>query len=353
MKIAFIIPKVVNKGPIIVVRDIINSIYKEVELIDVYYFDEGAEINFKVKSYRISFWRPINFDKYDIIHSHMLRPDIYIWKYRHLIKRAHCISTVHQDIGKNLTYTYNRATGFIFEKLWLRALKCQDVVVTLTETMRNQYKDRLAQCNLITIYNGRDISAKMLKDGADDKDDQLLGELRKKLKIIGVCANLDGRKGINQIIKALKYLKGYCLVIIGEGKEKMRLITLAKEFNVENLCYFIGYRINAFRYFKYFDIYCMSSYSEGFPLVLLEAAQIKVPIICSNLILFNELFTNDEVVFFELDNIKSLLKAIDEVTENSQKRIQNAYLKVKIQYSIESMASKYMHLYKGLADERL
>lgn len=39
MKIAFIIPSLINEGPVIVAKDIIEGLINKVALIDVYYFD--------------------------------------------------------------------------------------------------------------------------------------------------------------------------------------------------------------------------------------------------------------------------------------------------------------------------
>ena len=85
MKIAFILPSLKNQGPIIVAKDIIEGLINIVEQIDVYYFDKGegeAEVNFSCDTHLISFYEKIDFNKYDVIHTHMLRPDMYVWFHR-------------------------------------------------------------------------------------------------------------------------------------------------------------------------------------------------------------------------------------------------------------------------------
>ena len=103
MKIAYILPKLANQGPIIVAKDIIDNIKDRIELIDVYYFDDVVEIDFECNIYKISFFDKIDFEKYDIVHSHMLRPDLYVWYHR---KKSHIktlfVSTLHQNIYENL-----------------------------------------------------------------------------------------------------------------------------------------------------------------------------------------------------------------------------------------------------------
>lgn len=351
MKIAFIVPKLANQGPTIVVRDLIGQIKNKVQLIEVYYFDEGDEIEFPCNTYKISFHKKINFDNYDIIHSHMLRPDLYLWLNRNSIKKAKCISTLHQDIYENLKSSYNFIIAFIFETLWLKALKSQDVVVTLTDVMRHKYFRYLKNVFVSTIYNGRDIS---LEHGFDDDEkieNRKLIDIKETYKVIGVSALLTKRKGIGQIIKALPLLENYALVIVGDGTEKENLIETAESLRVLDRCFFLGYKLNAHRYLDFFDIYAMSSYSEGFPLALLEAAQHKLPTACSDIPIFRELFTDSEVSFFNLDDVISFKNAILNIQKDYAAYSKNVFEKVTEIYSAKAMGNNYLMLYKKMIDK--
>src|SRR4051794_40426911 len=85
---------------------------------------------------------------------------------------------------------------------------------------------------------------------------------------------------------------------------------LAADVGVLSRCIFLGYQPNARDYLSFFDLFIIPSYSEGFPLGLLEAAQHHLPIVCSDIGIFKELFTQEEVSFFEVDNVQSLVKSI-------------------------------------------
>ena len=107
MKIAFIIPSLTNKGPIIVVNTIIKNLIDKVDLIDLFYFDDKQDLIFPCKTYQIKFNKPINFDNYDIIHSHGYRPDKYLSLWKKNIHKAKIITTIHSDIKIDLFYNYN------------------------------------------------------------------------------------------------------------------------------------------------------------------------------------------------------------------------------------------------------
>ena len=144
MKIAFIIPSLINEGPVIVTKDIIEGLINKVDLIDVYYFDERENaISFPCNTYRISFFEKIDFNKYDVVHTNMLRPDLYIWYHRKKTDKCKFISTLHQIIYDNLKGNYNKLIAYIFEKIWVKILNKQDFIVYLTHLMANTYKNRI------------------------------------------------------------------------------------------------------------------------------------------------------------------------------------------------------------------
>ena len=155
MKIAFIIPSLINEGPIIVTKDIIEGLINKVALVDVYYFDEKENsLSFPCNTYRISFFQKIDFNKYDVVHTHVFRPDLYTWYHRKKNHKCKFISTLHQIIYDNLKGNYNKLIAYIFEKIWIKALDKQDSIVYLTHLMANTYKDRIHKPYQV-IYNGR------------------------------------------------------------------------------------------------------------------------------------------------------------------------------------------------------
>lgn len=343
MKIAFIIPSLINEGPVIVTKDIIEGLIDKVNLIDVYYFDERENtLSFPCNTYRISFFQKIDFNKYDVVHTNMLRPDLYTWYHRKKTDKCKFVSTIHQFMYETLKNTYNRFIAFIFEKVWIHALKKQDEIVYLNHIMEHTYKNRIKKASNV-IYNGRTFSKEIINAPVEEHSKLLA--IKKQFKIIGIHCMVTKIKGVHQTILALKYLPDYFFIVIGEGAEKEALQKLANEQSVADRCLFLGYKKNAISYLKYFDVYAATSYSEGFGLSLLEAGQCKLPIVCSNIAIFKELYNENEVVFYELDNIASLSEAIAKAFNNKQQYAENIYKRAIDDYSIENMSNQYLKLY--------
>ena len=135
-----------------------------------------------------------------------------------------------------------------------------------------------------------------------------------------------------------------CLIILGDGKERKNLQNLVSKFNLNDRVIFLGKKNNAHQYNHLFDIYCIPSEDEGFGLALIEAALHKKSIICSNIDVFNEIFDDKSVTFFDLNNEISIDTAIITALSDESKSI-NAFKKASISFSETEMASKYEKLY--------
>jgi len=147
-------------------------------------------------------------------------------------------------------------------------------------------------------------------------------------------------------------LDDFCLVIIGDGPDLERLKNLVRGKGLDERCVFFGYKKNAYLFLEYIDIYMMTSYSEGFPLVMIEAAQYKKPIVCSNLPIFNEFFNENQVSFFELDNKHSLINAVKIAVNKKNILSKNIYDVYLEKYTKNIMGFNYYTEFKNLSKRK-
>jgi len=342
MKIAYIVPALSNKGPIIVVKELVSQFIKNNHYCVVYYLDDIIELDFDCPVIKINKEEKINFDKYDIVHSHGLRPDIYIFKNKSK-KRSNTlfVSTLHNYVFQDLKYQYNSLISVIFGFLWMYCLKKHDKIVTLSKDAQKYYSKWFHSNKLSYVYNTRnlDVSKKL-----NDKELNELISFKLDSTLIGVSALLTHRKGVDILIKALPYLENYKLFIVGDGKSRKKLEKLTSELNVSNRCFFVGYKLDAYRYLEHFDIFAMPSRSEGFPISLLEASIYSKPVVASNLSVIEEAFSNNEISFFNLKKPLTIVDSIKELTNNNEKG-KNLNTKYLDFYSPEKMYKRYLSIY--------
>jgi glycosyltransferase involved in cell wall biosynthesis len=72
------------------------------------------------------------------------------------------------------------------------------------------------------------------------------------------------------------------LMILGEGEERPKLETLARELGIEEDFVLPGFVENPYKYMKRASVFVLSSRWEGLPTVLIEALALGVPVISTN-----------------------------------------------------------------------
>lgn len=349
LKIAILLPSLANMGSIIVAKDIVNNtleLYPDLADFIVFHFDEIIELDLKCETRKLDFKKPFDFKEFQIVHAHGFRPDKFLSRNRNLIK-AKIISTIHCNVFEDLNYSYGKLVSLIYGRFWLNYLSNLDQVITLTNTHKTFYSKYINNEKLRVVYNGRLIDA----GDIPQSDELLFKNIRETFPnstLIGAFAVLNKRKGLDQIIKVLPNLKNHVLVVLGDGPLMKNLKTLSKKLGVDNRCFFLGYKKDANRYMSYIDIYALPSFSEAFPLSLIEACYSGVSSVCSNIPVLEEVYSNDEVTFFELNNIKSLQHAIERATEEKKVLGENAKFKTQNNYSMKQMIKNYKNVYENL-----
>lgn len=342
MKIAYIVPKLTNKGPVIVVKELVTMMTKYGHECKVFYFDKETEISMPCGTEHISIYKSIDFNSFDIVHSHGIRPDCYIFIHKPRKCRAKTITTLHNYVYQDFKYQYNVFVAATAGTLWIKLLSRHDKVVTLSKNAMNYYSKWIDPKKLYYAYNTRFIEHTDEKPDIEDK--KLINEFKGNSILIGINAALTERKGVDQVIKALPELKDYRLAVIGNGKVMTGLKKMATELGVHDRVLFMGYRKNAYRFLRYYDIYALPSRSEGFVLTLLEAAIYKKNVVCSDIPIFRETVSDEEAAFFEINNIPSLVKAVRRAHECGDlgKNLNDRYKKM---YSPECFYNKYISIY--------
>ncbi len=346
MRVAIIVPRLDQLGPVKVMQALVNSLRETDELqIKVFYIDKNIDTQVKIM---VPFERldpgRFCFSDYDIVHTNGIRPDLFAFLNRKNI-RYH-ISTIHNFVFDDLKFTYNRLISWFFGNIWLILWKRADKLVCVSTAMKSYYAKWFSLSKLEVIYNGTDVP-----DNSFIPDYNVIQEIKnfrsKGLIVLGSAGILTRRKGIDQILNLVAAQKGLALVIIGNGKEFPNLLQVTKNLKIADRCLFCGFMSNALYYFKYFDFFIMPSRSEGFGLALIEAVQQKVPAICSDLEVFKELFNENELTFFKLEDLTSLAKAIKTATETGIKKADLAYTRYLNNYTASLMAKHYFELYES------
>ena len=190
---------------------------------------------------------------------------------------------------------------------------------------------------------------------------QTIGALRSFLRlirgspkfIIGSIGRLSHPKGYEYLIQAvphlLKHTDNFEIQIIGDGELMADLKTLIQELNVYKHVRLLGEKNNVSQFYHEFDLFVISSISEGLPLVLLEAMACQVPILTTNVGGIPAVIVNEQSgLIVEPCQPELLADKMWYLINNEPDRLRyaaNAYQTFQERFSIQKMISKYENLY--------
>ncbi|MDD2399287.1 MAG: glycosyltransferase family 4 protein [Sulfurovum sp.] len=338
MKIAYLVPYIAQSGPVNVAKYLCSELQRDHD-VDVFYFKDIKLTEFPVGTKRIGFFEKIDFDAYDIIHSHGVVPDAYVWWHCRSIHKAKTVTTLHNYVKEDFKYAYNPIKAFLLEKVWNIVTSKHDQIVTLSKDAVKYYQKFWKNKKLDYVYNGIPSAVDMPVHEKQFGKDKLI-----KIGAIG-SGDITKRKGFDQVVQALKHLKNYSFYIAGTGQQVEYLKQLSKECNVEERVHLIGFQKNISLFIDGMDLFVVPSRSEGFSLALQEIARQKKPVVCSKIPIFQELFSSDEVIYFELENINDLCSAIETINRGKERYGEKIFQKFHSAYTSEVMANHYLMLY--------
>jgi glycosyltransferase involved in cell wall biosynthesis len=87
---------------------------------------------------------------------------------------------------------------------------------------------------------------------------------------------------IHAFAKVKKIIHTASLILIGNGKEKVKIQKLINQLHLSQSIHLLGWRKNSYQYLRYASLFVLSSRYEGFPYILLEALSQKTPILATN-----------------------------------------------------------------------
>lgn len=87
------------------------------------------------------------------------------------------------------------------------------------------------------------------------------------------------------------------LIIIGEGREKSHLQSLAKKLNIENNVIFEPWQYDVVSYYKTANLFLLTSTYEGYGRAPIEAAACGIPVVTSNVGITASIFKEKETAF--------------------------------------------------------
>lgn len=136
-----------------------------------------------------------------------------------------------------------------------------------------------------------------------------------------ICAvgRLSKEKGFERLVRIHKNLlvKGYDhqLVIVGDGEEREQIEKVISQTETENSVILAGYQENPYPYMRLCKFMVCSSYTEGLPVIAMEALSLGIPIV-SAVPSISEIFGDEKCGIITQNDDSSLEAGIEQMLSN-------------------------------------
>lgn len=295
--------------------------------------------------------------KYDILHCHGARAN-FIAAFLKVFISIPIITTVHSDY--RLDFTESLYKKWIYTNINAIALRQLPYYIAVTENFKRLLiKRHFNPDRIFVTYNGIDMNTLLPKKDPDSFL-QTYGLSYDKSNIyVGSAVRLHPVKGIDILLKAacriIQKHPNVHFLIAGDGETRSEYEKQIHQYQLESNVHLLGHVRDIYSFYHMIDMHVLSSYSEGFPYVLLECARQKKATISSDVGGIPEMIEDQKSgLLFPVGDVDLLTTHIENLVSNPEKRkvLGDAfYQRVQEYFSAEQMVKEHMNIYSKIRKE--
>lgn len=171
-------------------------------------------------------------------------------------------------------------------------------------------------------------------------------QISEKIEKCCFVGRVEKKKGIEEYIKAAKQCKKIEFYIVGPLEDK------SLDFTEISNIKFLGSKSNkeVIEILKTMDVYILPSYTEGFPLGVLEAMSCGLPVIATDVGAISDMIGNSGGVLIKIKSEKEIIDALEKISLQDIRRKMSKFNinKVKNDYLIDVVMKKIIKIYNML-----
>ena len=221
-----------------------------------------------------------------------------------------------------------------------------DIIITISNEIKNT----------LTNFCGRtdiEVISDIVVEGNEKNKTFHLPVLNKL--IVGTTSALTAEKDPFTMIDAVKKLyakrNDFVFLHFGEGEMKEQVIKKIEEETLQQVYFLMGFTENISGFFKYCNVFVMTSIQEGLGSSVLDAFINKVPVVSTNAGGLKELLANERGILCNTGDSNAVADGIHTFFTDEQKRekcTNNAYSYVTYYHSMNHITQQYIAVIKKL-----
>lgn len=216
--------------------------------------------------------------RYDVVHTHLYRSQIYARPAARLAGTPVVLTTEH-SIGD--THIERRKMTAAVRRLYLASELFSDATIAVSDIVRERLIRWGVSARKITVIpNGLDTAALAFDPAARQRVREQFG-ISPETYVIGALGRLDPNKRIDLTVEAaLPVLGDRCKVlVIGRGEDQARVEAAVAKLGATDHVIFGGFQSDTAAMMAAFDLYVAASVQETFGLSVLEAMATGLPVL--------------------------------------------------------------------------
>tara|TARA_Y100000296_G_scaffold87150_1_gene130085 strand:+ start:1088 stop:2185 length:1098 start_codon:yes stop_codon:yes gene_type:complete len=282
--------------------------------------------------------------KIDIVHCHQYTPWVY-GTFAAALTKARVVFTEHGRFYPDSS-SWKRK---IVNPFLLNFTSRVTAISQATKEALVEY-EFVPKSKIEVVYNGISPLSQAHQTAAIKKDFGIPVESF----VFGTVARLDPIKNQKMMLRAfaevLKKRTNIFLVIVGDGEMREELEQLTSSLNIERNVVFTGYNSTPSELIESFDVFLLSSLSEGTSMTLLEAMSLGKPCIVT------DAGGNPEVIEHNFNGLvcpnndqDSFAQACLSITDrNLLEMSRNCMRRFNEKFSVQSMLTQYNRIWKSI-----
>jgi glycosyltransferase involved in cell wall biosynthesis len=240
-----------------------------------------------------SLYRYLKQSKPHIVQTHILKPNLY-GRIAAFLAGVPVIISTELTLKNQAHSVPNRLRDLLLHPLSTILNNFTDVVLCASDAIRQQWQTKKNASRLKVLHPYFD--SEKVQHSARSRDKAALAG--KDDWVIGTVGRLSEEKRHIDLLKAFRNVQKVfpkaTLLIVGDGDMRGKLISVASQLGLAGSVTFAGFQTKVSEYLEKMDLFVLPSRTEGFPLVLLEAMTMGLPVVATSVGGIPELVVNDE-----------------------------------------------------------
>ena len=171
--------------------------------------------------------------------------------------------------------------------------------------------------------------------------------------VIGTVCRLQWQKSVHRLLQAFQLVAAHDpnieMVLVGGGPERPKLEEMIVRLNLAKQCRLLGEVADTRPVYSMMDLFVLPSLWEGLPLTVLEAWDLHVPVVVTNVSGSRDLIEDGVTGFIAPNTATGLVQAIARARENVDQfpeMTNQARERLQQKYSLERMLSDTERVYR-------